>query len=244
MENKNKFYSKSYIYKPWGYEYIIYDDKNKIGVTFLKVDYNHSTSLHCHPTKKTGFIILNGKADVQIGIYKNNRKKFNSLSRLVFRPGLFHSLKALSKSGLYALEFESPYDKNDLIRFKDNYGRKSKEYEGKKFAKNLDQRFLKFKKPIVGRKNMYFFNNLKITIENTKNLKNFSSKDHRSSVAILDGKIIDKRGKSVISFGEIVKTSTLKILSQSFKIMKPLTVLQVKKFKSKKKNNFKIDHES
>ena len=38
--------------------------------------------------------------------------------------GLFHPIKSLSKGGLLALEFETPVDKNDLVRFKDKYGRK------------------------------------------------------------------------------------------------------------------------
>ena len=41
-----------------------------MGITFLNIKYNHKTSLHCHPNKKTGFIILDGRAEVQIGIYK------------------------------------------------------------------------------------------------------------------------------------------------------------------------------
>ena len=45
--------------------------------------------------------------------------------------GLFHSIKSLSKDGLLALEFETPVDKRDLVRFKDAYGRRSKSYEEK-----------------------------------------------------------------------------------------------------------------
>ena len=48
---------------------------------------------------------------------------------------------------------------------------------------------------------------------------------------ILDGKIIDNKGQNVISYGEIVKTSTLRILSDVFKIKKPLTILRVGKKK-------------
>ena len=46
---------------------------------------------------------------------------------------------------------------------------------------------------------------------------------------MLDGHIVDKNGQNVISFGEIVKTSTLKIFSERFNIKKPLTLLRVKK---------------
>ena len=97
---------------------------------------------------------------------------------MVIRPGLFHSIKAVSKKGVYALEFETPYKKNDLIRFKDNYGRQAKHYEGKKFTKKLsDTDFIKFKKPKLGRKNIYSFNNLEILLEVRKNLKNLVKKN-------------------------------------------------------------------
>ena len=146
MNIKNKFYLNKTVKKPWGYEYIIYNDSSKIAVTFVHIKYGHKTSLHCHPSKKTAFIVLEGKALVQIGIYKENKKIYNSLSRLVLRPGLFHSLESVSKKGLYALEFETPYDRNDLLRFKDKYGRKSKNYEGSQHTKKiLNNSFLKFK---------------------------------------------------------------------------------------------------
>ena len=238
-KNKN-FYTNKVVYKPWGYEYVIYNDANRLAITFVKIDYNHKTSLHCHPQKKTGFIILGGKASVQIGIYKENTKDFKALSRLVFRPGLFHSIKAESKQGIYALEFETPYKKDDLLRFKDNYGRQKKHYEGKRFSKDLNSDFIKFKKPKLNQKYQYDFNNLRIVIEKKKNLKNFSKKYDNSTSALLDGCIIDSRGQEVISAGEIIKTKTLKILSENFKIKDALTVLSVFKKKRILKNNNKL----
>ena len=140
MKKINSFYDNRIVYKPWGYEYVVYSSSNRLAITFLKINYGHKTSLHCHPKKKTGFIILSGKALVQIGIYKENSKSYGSLSRLVFRPGLFHSIKANSKQGICALEFETPFKKNDLVRFKDDYGRQQKSYEGEKFTK-IDKYF-------------------------------------------------------------------------------------------------------
>ena len=64
--------------------------------------------------------------------------------------GLFHSIKSLSKDGLLALEFETPVDKRDLVRFKDAYGRRSKSYEGKEFTKLISSDFIKLKKPKTG----------------------------------------------------------------------------------------------
>jgi len=233
MKRGNNFYCNNVVYKPWGYEYVIYNNTNRLAITFLKIDSGHKTSLHCHPEKKTGFIILSGKAQVQIGIYKENNRNYGPLSRLVFRPGLFHSIKANSKQDVYALEFETPFKKNDLVRFKDDYGRQSKHYEGKKFTKKIKSNFMKFKKPKLGKKQKYNFKNLEISLEVRKNLVN---KDDMSTSAILDGKIVNKNGQNVISYGEIVKTSTLRILSDVFKIKNPLTILRV----IKKKWDFQI----
>ena len=194
-KKNNNLYSGTIVQKPWGYEYVIYNDSNRLAITFVNIKYGHKTSLHCHPQKKTGFIILDGQALVQIGIYKKNTKKFNALSRLVFRPGLFHSIKAISKKGLCALEFETPYKKKDLLRFKDNYGRQSKNYEGKKFTKKIsDNDFIKFKKPKLGKKNVYTIKNAKILLEFTKNLKNLKKIDDKTSSAILGGSIVVASG--------------------------------------------------
>ena len=56
----------------------------------------------------------------------------------MIRTGLFHSIKCISKHPLIALEFETPCEKNDLVRYNDPYGRALKPYErGKKFEKRI-----------------------------------------------------------------------------------------------------------
>ncbi len=235
MMKKNDFYNTKVVNKPWGYEYVIYYDKKKLAITFLKIENGQKTSLHCHTKKKTGFIILGGKAEVQYGIYKKNVKLMKPLSRLIFRPGLFHSIKSVSDDGLYLLETENPYDKVDLVRLEDKYGRKSKKYEGKNFTSNLDPSLVKFKKPKIGKKNFYKFNDLDIIIEKTDKLSKILKEDYYSSTAILEGSLVDNRKQHVISAGEIVKTSTLKILSKSFAMSKPLVILNV--IKNKKIKN-------
>ena len=48
MKNKdNNFYSNKIVYKPWGYEYIIYRDSNRLAITYVKINPGHKTSLHC-----------------------------------------------------------------------------------------------------------------------------------------------------------------------------------------------------
>ena len=229
MSNKNSFYDNRVVNKPWGYEYTIYRNSNKLSITFLRINFNQSTSLHCHPKKKTGFIILDGKAQIQLGLYKANSEYYSAPSKLMIRTGLFHSIKAVSKKGIYALEFETPVNKFDLIRFKDNYGRASKPYEGKSFAKKINSKFIKFKNPDFRTSQFYKVGNVKISLEKHKNFKKLINKSDKTIFAILNGKIVYTKGRNVISYGDIIKTGTLKKLSEIFKIKKQLTILRVYK---------------
>ena len=109
MKKKINFnYSNRVILKPWGEEYVIYSDKKKLAITYLKIKKNSSTSLHCHPQKKTGFLILKGTAEVQVGIYKENTKKYKPLSIFIlkfshvnFHPSSLNSIKILLLSCVF-----------------------------------------------------------------------------------------------------------------------------------------------
>ena len=150
---KKKDYDNCKVLKPWGEEYNIFRNKKKLAITYLKLKKGESTSVHCHPKKKTGFLILYGTAHVQLGIYKKNIFKYKPMSILVLRPGLFHRIKASDKSDLYALEIETPYIKTDLIRMEDNYGRKNNGYEGLHKTIRLTKKDIIFK---LGSRSNYF----------------------------------------------------------------------------------------
>ena len=231
---KNKTYDNRVVIKPWGEEYNIFRNKKKIGITYLKLKKGFATSLHCHPIKKTGFLILKGVAEVQIGIYKKNIKRYPPMSILVLRPGLFHRIKANNKSDLFALEIENPYIKNDLVRMKDNYGRRLKGYESLKSSRKLIKKDLLFEIPKKTKKNNYVLNNVNIEISYYKDFKRFKSFDDKSVSIILDGKIVSDKRKTVITTGEIVKSFTLKQLSQYFKIDNKLLLLKASKNKVRK----------
>ena len=54
-------YRKVVVNKPWGYEYLLYEN-GTVGVWFLRLNPGQKTSMHCHPHKKTGLILLEGEA--------------------------------------------------------------------------------------------------------------------------------------------------------------------------------------
>lgn len=238
MKNKTDAYDKKIVKKPWGFEYTIFRNLNKLAITYVNILPKKQTSLHCHPSKKTGFIILSGKAKVQIGIYKSNTKIYSPSSFLMIRSGLFHSLECVTKEPLIALEFETPADKKDLVRFKDLYGRQSKPYESLNKAQ-INNSLIFFKKPKKNKSYRYLFNDLEILIENYKNYKKIFKNSNNSISAIIDGKIVNNKGKQVIGCGEIVKTQALKKLSNKFKIHKNIILMKVtkKNIDNHRKNN-------
>lgn len=218
--------------KPWGYEYLIFENSHvAIWVLFLK--YNHGTSMHCHPTKKTSLLVLSGKVNCSTLDGWTERKEGEGL---LIDDGVFHSTKATSKRGALIMEVESPPNKKDLVRLKDGYGREQQGYEGMdKMSKELE-------------KYDYFdFHNVDYKKKSTKNLRNFSVsifshtnpkdvhklliKEKGHIICILQGKLYDKNGNVVLSTGESgVLRNLLKTKSIAFGDIICLTI----KYKNKK----------
>ncbi len=212
--------------KPWGEEYIICEINNS-ATWHLKILSKKKTSLHCHPKKKTGFILIDGKVEVMVGFYE--KKILKAPDKLMIRPGLFHSTKSLSREGSIVLEIETPIDKGDLVRYKDNYGRENKPYESKKEMKNLTDEVL-FEIPKKFGTNVYNYKKLKITIERINSLKKLVSNREKNTIfGILDGGLVDKKKQYVLSAGDIVRTNTIKKLSKVFQINQKIIIITCSK---------------
>ena len=212
--------------KPWGEEYIVCKTK-KTATWHLKINSRKKTSLHCHPKKKTGFILLDGKVEVMIGFYE--KRVLKAPDKLMIRPGLFHSTKGLSKKDSIVLEIETPVNKTDLVRYKDNYGRENKPYEGRKKMKKLNNEII-FRIPKKFGSNVYNYKDLKITIEKIKSLKKLIFKRKKNTIfGILDGGLVDSKKNYVLSAGDIVRTNTVKKLADAFKINNQITILTCSK---------------
>ena len=212
------------VIKPWGSEYTIY--KNLITSTkLLNIEYNQSTSLHCHPQKKTGFILINGKVDINLGFY--NTKKLESVSRIMIRPGLFHSTKNLDKKTATILEIETPIDVDVLVRFKDEYGRENKPYEDKNSMIKLSNEDPVFEDPELNGMKSYIVDGVSITINKTSNIETLKNSKKDSIFVILEGGLVSKNSKYVLSPGDIVGMDTIKKLTEVFKIKKSITYLNI-----------------
>ncbi len=139
IENKNQItadsdYSNVIVKKPWGYEYLIFKN-DFVAMWLLQIIRKRKTSMHCHPNKKTGLVLLSGTATC---FHSDGKIELNPLDGIVIGKGAFHCTEAynslpiqpISENGIWVIEIESPPSKTDLVRMKDEYGRAGTSYEG------------------------------------------------------------------------------------------------------------------
>lgn len=110
--------------KPWGKEWLLYSN-GQVSCWILNIRKGESTSLHAHPRKLTGVILLDGVVQLS---FLNSGHMMQALDKTVLHPHVFHKHKAMSDCTL--LEVETPPDKLDLVRLGDQYGREGEPYEG------------------------------------------------------------------------------------------------------------------
>ncbi len=112
--------------KPWGYEYLLFENK-QVAVWILYLKSEACTSMHCHPRKKTSLTVLDGKIRTSS---LDTHFELNVFDGLIIDRGVFHSTRAISQDGAFIMEIETPPQKDDLVRLKDEYGRENLGYEG------------------------------------------------------------------------------------------------------------------
>jgi mannose-6-phosphate isomerase-like protein (cupin superfamily) len=115
--------------KPWGYEYVAFQN-DCVALKVLHIRFGERTSLHCHPNKSTGLILVEGEAIIS---FIADQAKLTAPAKKMIRRGLFHQTQAVSNEGITMIEVETPVDQDDLVRLRDSYGRENKGYEDSNF---------------------------------------------------------------------------------------------------------------
>lgn len=212
-------YNTNIVKKPWGFEYLAYENEY-VAIWFLYIKHNHATSFHCHPNKTTGLILLDGQAETS---FLNNTNKLNPTNKIMIRKGLFHSTKATDERGAWIFEIETPVDKQDLVRFKDSYGREGKPYEDETFEipKAEDCLWIKNTPEI------YNFANCILDVKNITDVNEFTDIDDLLNVMFLKGGLLTDYDQKVAGPGDIVLSSTIKELTEVFKKVDPSTLIMI-----------------
>ncbi len=119
-------YSDVIVNKPWGYEYLMYEN-HSVAIWVLHIKKGGQTSMHCHRKKRTSLIVLSGQV---VTSCLETRHRLGPVDGIIIEESTFHTTRAVSSVGAVVIEIESPVDKSDLVRLNDSYGRKGAGYEG------------------------------------------------------------------------------------------------------------------
>jgi len=192
--------------KPWGYEYLIFEnDKIAIWILFLK--HLANTSMHCHPKKKTSLLVLSGRVNTA---FLNTSFSLKTMDGLIIDRGVFHSTKALSEGGAFIMEIETPPEKSDLVRLKDEYGRENQGYEGiDKTSKDLGKyEYVDFHQDPAKERQMAekIVKDKKVILheqENWENLKVEIKQRDFCVISFLDAEVVDLNNRTVLEVGEV-----------------------------------------
>ncbi len=201
-------YDKTIVKKPWGYEYLAYEN-DKVGLWFLYIAKDQQTSMHCHPNKTTGLVLLDGEVEVS---FLGNSNKLKPVSKTMIRKGLFHSTKATSENGAFVFEIETPVDKHDLVRLEDKYGREGKPYEDSTFETPKQEDCLWIEDKAAD----YNFANCNIKVEKISDIDVLNQKEDDENIMFLDGGILTDDKFWVVQAGDIVSGKIVKKLIKLF----------------------------
>ena len=218
----------SVVKKAWGYEYLVYENED-VAMWFLNIEKNQSTSMHCHPKKTTGLVILDGTAELS---FLGDTRILKGLDKVMIRRGLFHQTKALSDL-VWLLEIETPKDKNDLVRLSDRYGRESKSYEGSDFESPKKSECLWIDNPNTNELNQYNFGNCVIEVQCINHIDVINSKDDNDLIIFLNGGMIrniDGRNHLVTIPGDVGFANIVKQVSNQLDgVSENTTIMTIKK---------------
>jgi mannose-6-phosphate isomerase-like protein (cupin superfamily) len=203
-------YDDVVVRKPWGWETAIWQNEH-LAIWYLNINHRHKTSLHSHPLKKTGLVVLSGIAEVS---FMNGKHMLKPSQKIMIRNGVFHSTEALSD--LQLIEVETPNDKENILRLEDSYGRAGQPYEDSSHhSKDIKQIKLE-ENTVIG--------DCSLSI---KNLKHWNELDKsKSNIIILEGRIFYQQ-HPVCEPGDVVDNETFTRLAAKFEFT-PMKILEIK----------------
>lgn len=216
-------YNNIIVNKPWGREYLCYQNET-LAIWLLFISSGEKTSLHCHPNKNTGFVVLDGEVELS---FLRNAIQLKGLEKIHIFRGRFHSTRALSSSGAFLLEIETPEDKHDLVRLEDNYGREGYGYEGKEHEVQKTKDCLWIEEPgdtdFICETNGCLMRHFRA--DDPGKLAGFSDRDF---FVISRGGLIARPNAQILWPGDVIDGVSLERLSNAFTLVQGSTFLHIR----------------
>ena len=109
------------VYRPWG-NYLSIEEKNNWQIKKIEVNPGASLSLQKHFHRSEHWVVVEGKAKVQVD---NEIKKLGKNESVYIPLGSKHRLSNTGETPLVIIEIQSGnyLGEDDIVRFEDNYGR-------------------------------------------------------------------------------------------------------------------------
>lgn len=199
--------------KPWGWEFEACFS-NSFSLWILCINPNNQTSLHCHVKKTTGYIVLEGKVEIE---FLSSKLIIGPGDSINLRPGVFHRTRALDDKA-FVLEIESPNDKDDLLRLEDGYERNDSLIDHKDMI--YDQSLIEFQ--LLVKSNLDTKNSIGIQIGSVylkvirDSITHIMNNNDWGLISLLEGKCPLKNSSggvaesSIFSTGHISKVDVLR----------------------------------
>jgi mannose-6-phosphate isomerase-like protein (cupin superfamily) len=212
------------IIKPWGYEYLVYENED-VALWLLHIAAGQQTSMHCHPTKTTGLVLLAGIAELS---FLADKKLIQAPEKQMIRRGLFHSTKAISPEGILMFEIETPNDKDDLIRLSDKYGRVSSGYEGVNHEVKKNNQCIWIDELDLVTIREYSIDNVKFTVEKSSSIDSINYKGDDDILIFLKGglgKNVGGRSQLATMPGDIGRAGVVKKVAGEMDFLEKNTLI-------------------
>ena len=206
--------------KPWGHEYLIHENEN-LGIWCLYIEPGKRTSLHCHPKKNTGFVVLDGVVNLQ---FLRGEMILKGLDKIQIFRGRFHSTRCLSDYPACIFEIEAPQDKFDLVRLEDEYGRAQEPYENA--IHHLSR----------GDEHLWLEENKKTNFEGCELHIEYVSRedlahmpDQEIAIFLRGGIYHDENSGDILRPGDVVNGEIMRVLAKSFQIRSKTQIMRINK---------------
>lgn len=213
-------YENVVVKKPWGKEYLCYRN-SEVAIWFLHIEKDKQTSMHCHPNKNTGFVVLDGEVELS---FLRNTMPLKSLDKIHIFRSRFHSTKAISNGGAFIFEVETPEDKDDLVRLDDAYGRKGTQYEGTQHHTPKDDSCLWI--PEATENKTSSINGCLVT-HLVANKEDMLDLEEEELFLVTNGGVVTDTQQKVVWPGDVIDGKTLSRLLESFDFATNTTLLYI-----------------
>ena len=153
----------------------------------------------------------------------NNTNKLDPGSKIMIRKGLFHTTKATDEKGAFVFEIETPVDKQDLVRFRDSYGREGKPYEDSSHEIPKVEDCLWVNEEDKD----YNFANCTLSVKNIKNISMLTDINPKYNIMFLKGGLQADYKQNVSSPGDIVSANVIHKLTEVFHKVDDNTLIMI-----------------